>query len=340
MKNINRLFFLLLFISLTSCDLFSEHEEKKLFARYSGIIIGAIIFGIISFFRNQASERKRENHLSSFKSMDKSTILKEFEKNNPFLNLSLVSDELRNDKDVVLLAIQKQGVNFRHAHESLRKDRELISEAVRSYCNMLTKPTINFPLKYVDKEILMDRNFAFSMVEINGNVLEFLDPQFQNDREFVLTAVKTYGGALEFVNEHFKVDQEIIEEALKNNGMAIKYVDITLKQDKTLVLLAIKSNVDSFKYISVKSKNDPDIMLQAVKLSEDVLKYVDRPVYKNKEIFRELVKVNGLSLKHADPSLKKDKEIVLDAVRNNKLALQYADKSLQKDKDILSAIQI
>jgi hypothetical protein len=340
MKNINRLFFLLLFISLTSCDLFSEHEEKKLFARYSGIIIGAIIIGIISFFRNQASERKRENHLSSFKSMDKSTILKEFEKNNPFLNLSLVSDELRNDRDVVLLAIQKQGVNFRHAHESLRKDRELISEAVRYYNNILSRLTMDFPLKYVDKEILMDRNFAFSLVEINGKVLEFLDSQFQNDRAFVLTAVKTYGQALEFANEQFKVDQEIIEEALKNNGMALKYLTLASKQDKDLVLIAIKSAIESFKYASVRCKNDIDILAKAVQINADVLKYVDRPLYKNKEIFLELVKVNGLSLKHADPSLKKDKEVVLDAVRNNALALQFADKSLQKDADILAASQI
>ena len=217
-----------------------------------------------------------------------------------FCNLQYASHSLRNDFEVVMKAVNRNGRNLQFASKSLKKDREIVMAAVQK---------TGTALDYASKELKNDREIVMVAVRSSGYALQYASKQLKNDREIVMAAVQDAGYALKFASEELKKDREIVMAAVREVGYALHFaLAKELKHDREIVMAAVQKNGGALQYASKELKNDREIVLAALKK-------------------------DGFALEYASGKLKNDREVVVAAFSNNPYSFQYASKQLKNDID-------
>ena len=136
--------------------------------------------------------------------------------------LEFVSNEIKDDKEIILAAINKynNGTLIQFASENLRNDKELIEYAVSKTA---------FAFRYASEEIQKDRLLALKAVSGSGYLLKYLSDDYKRDREIVLAAVKFNGCALKYVHDDIKNDEEISLAAINQTKYAYNYLSTYYK---------------------------------------------------------------------------------------------------------------
>ena len=140
--------------------------------------------------------------------------------------LSKASDELCNDKEVVLAAVANDGNALKYASEELKNNKGIVLAAVKN----------------------------------NGFALLYASKELKNNKEFVLFAVITNGCALLYASEEFKNNKEVVLAAVANDGTALKYASEELKNNKEIVLTAVNNRKEAIRYSSVDIKSDTEFL--------------------------------------------------------------------------------
>ena len=109
------------------------------------------------------------------------------------ISYSDVVENLKKDKEIVLIAVKENGINLEYADESLKKDREIVLAAVKNA----------------------------------GHALEYANESLKKDREIVLAAVKNFGTSLSFADESLKKDKVIVLAAVKQDAYAMNFTNDT-----------------------------------------------------------------------------------------------------------------
>lgn len=109
--------------------------------------------------------------------------------------LEFASDELRDDKEVVLEAVEKDGCSLRLASERLKDDKE----------------------------------FLMSLVKKNGFSLYYASDRLKDDKEVVLEAIKS-GFSLYYASDRMKDDEEVVIEAVKKDCHSLRYASERLQK--------------------------------------------------------------------------------------------------------------
>ena len=118
---------------------------------------------------------------------------------------------LRDDKEVALAVIERNGGALKHASVTLQGDKEVALAAVRQ----------------------------------DGYALEYSSTMLQDDKEVVLAAVNGYaqGGALKHASAALRDDKEVVITAVENCGWALEHASVALQDDKQVVLAAVANAV-------------------------------------------------------------------------------------------------
>ena len=103
--------------------------------------------------------------------------------------LLYATDELKADKEVVMVAVSNAGHALLYATDELKADKEVVLATVNNY----------------------------------GPALLFATDKFKADKEVVLAAVNNYGDALQFAADKFKADKEVVLAAVNNDGEALQF---------------------------------------------------------------------------------------------------------------------
>eukprot|EP00928_Gymnodinium_smaydae_P089061 TRINITY_DN73064_c0_g1_i1.p1 TRINITY_DN73064_c0_g1~~TRINITY_DN73064_c0_g1_i1.p1 ORF type:complete len:302 (+),score=56.70 TRINITY_DN73064_c0_g1_i1:85-990(+) len=129
--------------------------------------------------------------------------------------LIYASEDLRNDKEILMNAAKHDGHVIMYTSDETRKDKELVLQAVRT----------------------------------NGQVLRYSDLKLRKDKEVALAAVSHTGRALRWVDEKLQADKEVVIAAVREDGRALKYASDDLKADKQCVMMAIRNTPMAYSYI-------------------------------------------------------------------------------------------
>jgi len=153
--------------------------------------------------------------------------------------LEVVSEELRDDKDIILLATKDSGyVAMKYASKKLRNNKKIILKAVKNNCGALN---------FIDDKFKSDKEVALAS---NGK-LNWFSKELRADKEVVLHMVSGYGGqSLEYASEELRADKEVVLKAVTLNGTSLKYASKKLQADKEVVLIAIKDYKPSLEFAS------------------------------------------------------------------------------------------
>ena len=223
---------------------------------------------------------------------------------NDGMELKHVSDELKNDREVVLAAVKQNGMALEYASDELKKDKEIVKAAIIAY---------NFP----EKESLKDEVKRFR----------------ENHKSVILGSSYHSESVLEFVSDELKDDYEIAKCVAENDPYSFYFLGPEMRKNKELAWLAFENtdfSRDPCSCLPSEVLDDEEFVLKAVEKEPFVFNEISSRLKGNKEIALTAIK-NGLSLKDVSDELKNDREVVLAAVRNYGDALKYASDELKND---------
>lgn len=146
-------------------------------------------------------------------------------------SLTFISNRLRNNKELMLKIIKKDGLAIQYASPQLQNNIEIVQIAL----------------------------------EQQPHVLKVLPDEMKFNREMVLIALKKSSHAIKHVISHFAEDRELIEYALLMNGSAMKHFSTENKDDKELAKLAVVFSSNGIEHISERLRGDKEIGLLSVK---------------------------------------------------------------------------
>ncbi|ELL0227409.1 DUF4116 domain-containing protein [Salmonella enterica] len=210
--------------------------------------------------------------------------------------LAHASNNLKNDYDIALSAVNQNGTAIKLISDELKKNREIIMAAVKT----------------------------------SGMALRFADEKFKDDKGVVLSAVHQSGEALKFASKRLKNDKDVLLTAVQNSGQALTYVPKKFRDDKQLILIAVQKNGALLRYASDRLKDDEDIVNKAVQTHLTALLFCSNRLKDNLETVLLAVKHHGKALLYASKRLKDNDIIVSAAINNDKSADKYASERIKK----------
>ena len=118
--------------------------------------------------------------------------------------------------DEIIKKVKRNGHYLQYASEELKNNKEVVLEAVKQNGNAL---------QYTSKELKNDKEVVLISVEENGYALQFASEILKNDKEVVLEAVKQNGNAFEFASEILRIDKVFISELIKQNIFIYRFIN-------------------------------------------------------------------------------------------------------------------
>ncbi|EFC41540.1 predicted protein [Naegleria gruberi] len=236
-----------------------------------------------------------------------------------------------SDRDFMMQAVKMSGHHLSFASDTLKKDRELVLEAVKSDGNAI----------FLDHCFGLDREIVFTALKSKYLVtIDFFNNVWFNDREFVEYAVKYKARVLKKAL-FFVDDKQIVLDAVRKNGMDLRYASEDLRNDRLVVMTAVIDDGAAIQF-APQFQADKEMALIAVKTSPLALSYLHFSMKADKDVALAAVSHYGQSIQYVSQSLRTNREIILKAVKNNLSALTFCDCHFDKETvcDILQRIKL
>ena len=160
------------------------------------------------------------------------------------------TDDLRNDTEIVLKAVQTDGMALRWASPPFRGDKRVVMEAVKQN---------GFALDYASEELKRDTDLIQEAIKHGLNKYDLPDASLAaiaDDFDMVLQLVKIDGLMLQAASSRLQSDKRVVTEAVKQNGLALEYASLALKADKDVVRAAVMQDGQALRYHERARRSD------------------------------------------------------------------------------------
>lgn len=257
--------------------------------------------------------------------------LQEFEPIYSHCFFKMLSKNLKEDKDVVKVAVQKYGYSLEFASDNFKDDKEIVLEAVKNKGDILyllsdrlrddeeiVLEAINEGISILCASERLRKNKKFIILSVqsfsnsSSDIISFLtSDEIKEDLKKDIDVLKALAPSFKFVlnKDYLKIkDKNILYDLAKINGYVLCYIDKNLI-DKKMLKLAFMQNGITVRCLSEEEKE----------------KFLD------KELGLIAVNSNWKSLRYFNDELKDDFDIVMEAVKKSGEALQFASLRLQND---------
>ncbi|KAG2382703.1 hypothetical protein C9374_005283 [Naegleria lovaniensis] len=243
-------------------------------------------------------------------------------------SLSGMNQEFTSDKEIVMMAINfSGGESIRYASDELKNDEECVMAAIQNQSSAL---------RYIGDQFKSNKELVSDLLQENGYLFEELSDELKADKELLFTAISgSYSNALMHASPELKADREVIMEAVRIQGHCLAYCATELKNDFEIVLEAVK-NGGSLEYASSDLRDNAELC-QAV-LSSDTYQYFGPLMKKNRDLAIQAIDIYGCNYAYIDDSLKQDEELAWRAVTSDSsygLNILDFDEKFQHDKKIM-----
>ncbi len=279
----------------------------------------------------------------SEKKITKETLIEAFQRGTDYLSmdpetqLSNASSELKNDREIMLAAVDYHGWLYEYASDELKSDKEIALKALghrqrqlEEYGHLLDweeeDPT-SLICKYFDKSLWKDKDIvklALELYDIKIIENRFIHGSLLKDKEFIISLkdIEDGGGhcliddIYNIAHASVKNDRDVALKLLEGGYMSINCFNKKMLEDKEVVLKIIPA--------AIKAANGSEIS----KLFELVPN-----ISKDKDMCLIIVRDQHYSfLIEVDPVLRLDADIIQAATSN---CLMYKFQDLRKDLTIV-----
>ena len=206
---------------------------------------------------------------------------------------------LRDDKKVVLGAVEDQGAAYQYASEGLRGyEEDRLADAREILLRAIArKPSQSGPLEHASETLRSEKELVLAAVRTDARALKFAADSLKNDPEVVRAAVsqKKRKETFKFASDDLKKnksflcellnddrydifrwcdardDEDVAKAAMKLNGLNLEFASGRLQNVSDVVLAAVKKNGAAQKFASVAMRNSPELksLLQKKQVREN-----------------------------------------------------------------------
>ncbi|WOG30415.1 DUF4116 domain-containing protein [Endozoicomonas sp. 8E] len=180
-------------------------------------------------------------------------------------NLKYASEELKSDEVVVMAAVTKKGSSLQYASQKLQDNYEIVMAAVNRHSSYLKLASPRLRDNY---EIVM---FAVSQ---DGICLEYASPRLRDNEEIVRAAVADFSGPMSYASERIRSDKKIIKNLIAVNINILQNVRKTLLNDREYMLDLIEQNSSAFNYASGELKQYKAFIEAAKKRNPELIRHL------------------------------------------------------------------
>ena len=153
--------------------------------------------------------------------------------------MSNLTENARDNKEIMLAAINENGSAFKYASERMRSDKELLNLALERY-------SYDFPLEYASLELKNDKEIILKAINKDSENIKFASPEIRNDPEVVMKSIKSNGSNFKYISDELKNNKDFILSALLENTNIYSYIPESQKENTTsskdLILKVLKEN--------------------------------------------------------------------------------------------------
>lgn len=200
--------------------------------------------------------------------------------------------ELLSDREFMLKAVDECGFALEYASDELKNDEELVLIAIQGWDGVSVN--YSYAIKEASEELRSNKEFMRKAIELTeGEAFCGATDELKNDKEFVLFAVR-HGSpphqcdpdiVLRYASEEMRADKDVVLAAVRKNGWSLYYASEELKADKDVVLVATINNSWSLTYASPTLRENKDFIIELVKRAGDyALRYVDEALQNDADV--------------------------------------------------------
>ena len=230
--------------------------------------------------------------------------------------LGCASEELKDDKELVRIAVASFGKALEFASKALKRDPDLADLA------MATHPWIFVVL---GKTLRNDPEQAKRAIVADPDLMRFCHQDLFKDAEFMEHCVQRCASLLRFRKTVLK--KEVYLQALQQDGLCLEFLQETPPgqlrpvgcADPDLVETAVRQNGMALAFACEKLRHDVQIVSEALRNNERAIKFVS-----SKGVICQLVQERPSALKHAAWTFRDDVEVVNIAYASDTTCLIYA----------------
>lgn len=190
------------------------------------------------------------------------------------ISLLYVADKFKDDKDIVIAAIKRDGQNLKWVSNRLNRDREVVLTAIKNSKELGS-------IQMVIEKFKDDKEIVLAAVKRNGHELKWASNRLRLDRETVLAATKYSKSTvmyMERIPEKFRHDKDIILPVLIRNPYDFESLPEHLKRDEEFILKIIPE-------LSFKRFNFDYHSLNQLR---EILSNISNDLYKNNKFTKRL----------------------------------------------------
>lgn len=172
-------------------------------------------------------------------------------------NLSYVSDEFKDDEEIVTKAVTHDGSSLQYASDRLKDKEAVVIKAVEDY---------GIALSYASENMKNNKNVVLVAVKNKELVLVYASSALKDDQEVAIAAVTKFGGSLKIVSERLRSDLLVIEPAIKNDAASF----YRLNDDQTALVRIDDNDVHDvntgalIEILSDELKHNENVILWAI----------------------------------------------------------------------------
>lgn len=230
----------------------------------------------------------------------------------------------RADRQVVMKA-SVHGRGFQMVGEALRNDQDV----VMAFCE--ANPST---FRHASPRLKNNKQLALRLVG-KYNLLNHFSLALRNDKQVVLSAMQKNPSAFQFAGSILQADKQVAMKAVRANGMLLRFADPVLKQDPDVVFQAVTKHGESIAYACRSLRNELRIASRAVRQCGQALLYVGLEARNDLGVVLLAVQNDGMALRFAPDKYQLNRKVVLQAVTQNGRAIKHAHPCFKADLDVV-----
>ncbi|WP_422474879.1 DUF4116 domain-containing protein [Endozoicomonas sp. ALB032] len=171
---------------------------------------------------------------------------------------------LADNREKITKALLKHGLQY--ASQQLRNDKELILTiiAARPKC-----------LEFASEKLKNSKKVVMTAINQHGFYLQYAGPKIKDNEEVVKAAITDYPEALGYASERIRSDKNIIQMVIDKHIDHLYYASERVLNDRKYLLDLIAHNSRAFISVAHNLKRDMDFIRSAIHRNRGVVKHVD-----------------------------------------------------------------
>ena len=217
-------------------------------------------------------------------------------------DLNVASSRLKDDEEVAMVAASSNASSLFYMSNRVKKNKEIVLKALSEY-NDPSSGTEFALSKYIPEELRDDYDVVLALVKGSGYCLHDISERLKDNEDIVKVAI----------SHPHELSDRFIMEYPKRVEFSYQYASVRLRNDKEIIRLAVKNNPALYSWLPLSLRDDKEMAFEACIAFTDNIGRFPKEYYSDKDFVVSLIKnleTGSFVYRDAATEIKEDPEVV------------------------------